>query len=97
MITIKASGPIPPIRCRKESQQGIGPMRADQGKVAPRDPGPMGPRPDRSVAALAGLGLSEEEIARYFGVRRDRVRRAAPAVVAPRRGGTGRQVQDPAP
>jgi DNA-directed RNA polymerase specialized sigma24 family protein len=30
--------------------------------------GAMGPMPDRAVAVLADLGLSDEEIARYFNV-----------------------------
>jgi len=35
---------------------------------------PLGPWPGPSVAALADLGLSDEEIARYYGVPPARVR-----------------------
>jgi predicted transcriptional regulator len=50
----------------------------------------MGPQPCRAVAALADLGLSDAEIARYFGASPDciaRLRRGgtAPACRAPRR------------
>ncbi len=35
---------------------------------------PLGPWPGPSIAALADLGLSDEEIARYYGVPPARVR-----------------------
>lgn len=37
-------------------------------------PDPLGPWPGQSVAALTDLGLSDEEIARYYGVPPARVR-----------------------
>ncbi len=38
------------------------------------DHGPLGPQPSRAVLALAELGLSDTEMARYFGVRAEVIR-----------------------
>lgn len=43
-------------------------MESRSCHCAPKDDGPLGPQPRRSVRALAELGLNDGEIARYFGV-----------------------------
>lgn len=51
-------------------------------------PDPLGPWPGQSVAALADLGLSDEEIARYYGVPPARVRDVSRAASERRMRGT---------
>lgn len=60
-------------------------MRRQDPNDASIDPGPLGPDPEQTVATLADLGLSDDEIARYFRVSAEAVHRlrARPARVSP--------------